>query len=38
MKNLVQFFGYDLKSEDTWIFTEVCGESLGAHLYELRGE
>jgi dual specificity tyrosine-phosphorylation-regulated kinase 2/3/4 len=37
-KNLVKFLAYELKPLDTWIFFELCGESLGNHLYDLKGE
>jgi len=30
--------GYDIKHLDTYIFYELCGESLGSTLYELKGE
>lgn len=29
---------YEIKAQDTWIFYEVCGESLGSTLYDLKGE
>lgn len=29
---------YEIKSQDTWIFYEVCGPSLGNSLYDLKGE
>ncbi len=29
---------YDIKPIDTWIFYELCGDSLGNSLYELKGE
>ena len=29
---------YEIKPLDTWIFYELCGESLGNALYELKGE
>lgn len=34
----MKFLAYDIKPLDTWIFYEICGESLGNHLYDLRGE
>lgn len=37
-KNLVRFLAYDVKPQDTWIFYEICGDSLGNHLYDLKGE
>lgn len=30
--------GYDIQHLDTYIFYELCGESLGSTLYELKGE
>lgn len=29
---------YDIKPVDTWIYYELCGQSLGSSLYELKGE
>jgi hypothetical protein len=29
---------YDIKTIDTWIYYEICGESLGSSLYELKCE
>ncbi|CAD8099105.1 unnamed protein product [Paramecium sonneborni] len=37
-KNLVRFLTYDIKPQDTWIFQEICGESLGNQLYDLKGK
>lgn len=29
---------YDIKPVDTWIYYELCGQSLGSSLYELKSE
>lgn len=29
---------FEIKTQDTWIFYELCGESLGNSLYDLKGE
>jgi dual specificity tyrosine-phosphorylation-regulated kinase 2/3/4 len=29
---------YEIKPKDTWIFYELCGDSLGTNLYDLKGE
>lgn len=35
--NLSRLLAYDIKPIDTWIFYELCGESLGNSLYDLKG-
>ncbi|CAD8118213.1 unnamed protein product [Paramecium sonneborni] len=38
IKSLLQYLGYEIGCKDTWIFTEVCGESLKNTLYDLKGQ
>ncbi|CAD8084924.1 unnamed protein product [Paramecium primaurelia] len=38
IKSLLQYLGYEIGTTDTWIFTEVCGESLKNTLYDLKGQ
>ncbi|KAL4503310.1 hypothetical protein ABPG72_000916 [Tetrahymena utriculariae] len=38
VNNLSKMMNYEIKQIDTWIYYELCGESLGSSLYELKGE
>ncbi|EAS00330.2 Serine/Threonine kinase domain protein (macronuclear) [Tetrahymena thermophila SB210] len=38
VNNLSKMMNYEIKQVDTWIYYELCGESLGSSLYELKGE
>ncbi len=38
IKNICRLLAYDIRPIDTWLFYELCEDSLGNSLYELRGE
>ena len=38
INNLCRLYSHEIRTLDSWLYYEVCDESLGSCLFELKGE